>query len=301
MRSLLFVPGHRGGWVEKGLASGADGLILDVEDSVPFDLKPEARAEVARSAKRVRDAGVTAGLYVRLNSLDTGMSGDDLEVVAIAGVDGFVLPKTYGPDDIVRFDALVSHFERRNNVAQGTFEFICSLETAESYATCDRIATASPRVATLFAGTARDADVSRSIGFQFTAEGLETLYLRGKAVLAARANGLDFPIVGVWQDLNDHAGARNFAIQNRQLGYRGQALIHPSHVAIANEVYSPSAFEIGFYEGMIAAFEKAEAEGAAAVRYEDMHIDYAHIKTAREVLAYSRALAKGERAESASE
>jgi len=63
-------------------------------------------------------------------------------------------------------------------------------------------------------------------------------------------------------------------------------LIHPSHVAIANEVFSPSQFEVDFYAGMIQAFEQAEAEGAAAVLYEDMHIDYAHVKTAREVLDY---------------
>ncbi|NKQ55525.1 CoA ester lyase [Amycolatopsis sp. K13G38] len=291
LRSLLFVPGHRGHWAEKGVAAGADGLILDLEDSVPLDLKAKGRAEVAATITRLRESGSKVALYVRLNSLDTGMSGDDIEAVAIQGLDGFVLPKTYGPDDIVGFDALVTHFERRNGVAPGTFEFICSLETAGAYATCDRIATASPRVATLFAGTARDADVSRSIGFQFTPAGAETMYLRSKAVLAARAAGLEFPIVGVWQDLTDADGARKFSEQNRELGFRGQVLIHPSHVAVANEVFSPSKFEIEFYTGMISAFEKAEAEGAAAVRYEDMHIDYAHIKTAREVLDYSRQLA----------
>jgi citrate lyase subunit beta/citryl-CoA lyase len=109
-------------------------------------------------------------------------------------------------------------------------------------------------------------------------------------VLAARAAGLEFPLVGVWQDLADPDGARSFSEQNRGLGFRGQVLIHPSHVDLANEVFSPSAFEVAFYEGMIAAFDKAEAEGAAAVVYEGMHVDYAHIKTAREVLAYSQLL-----------
>jgi citrate lyase subunit beta / citryl-CoA lyase len=294
LRSLLFVPGHRGTWVEKAVASGADGLILDLEDSVPLELKPEGRAEVARSLSRLRESGAKTAVYVRLNSLDTGMSGDDLEAVALPGLDGFVLPKTYGPDDILRFEALVTHFERRNGVPAGSLEFICSLETAESYASCEQIAAASPRVATLFAGTARDADVSRSIGFQFTPGGHETLYLRSRAVLAARANGLEFPLVGVWQDLADSDGARRFSEQNRELGFRGQVLIHPSHVGVANEVFSPSSSEVDFYAGMIAAFERAEAEGAAAVRYEDMHIDYAHVKTARQVLAYSRQLAGGQ-------
>ena len=290
LRSLLFVPGHRGTWVEKGVASGADGLILDLEDSVPTDLKAQGRTEVARSITRLRESGSQVGVYVRLNALDTGMTGDDIEAVAIPGLDGFVLPKTLGPDDIVRFDALVTLFEARNGVETGKLEFICSLETAEAYAACEHIAVASPRVATLFAGTARDADVSRSIGFQFTAGGQETLYLRSRAVLAARSRGLEFPLVGVWQDLNDPEGARRFSVQNRELGFRGQVLIHPSHVKVANEVFSPSKSEVDFYAGMIAAFEEAEARGAAAVLYEGMHIDYAHVKTAREVLEYSRLL-----------
>lgn len=293
LRSLLFVPGHRGTWAEKAVAAGADGLILDLEDSVPENLKAQAREEVVTSVRRLREAGTDVALYIRLNALETGLSGDDLEVVAIEGVDGFVLPKTYGAQDIVRFDGLVTHFERRNGVAPGTFEFIGSLETAEAYADCENIARA-PRVATLFAGTARDADVSRSIGFQFTPGGLETVYLRSRAVLASRAAGLEFPIVGVWQDLADPDGARAFAEQNRDLGFRGQVLIHPSHIEVANEVFSPSAFEVEFYEGMVKAFDAAVAEGAAAAIYEGMHIDYAHIKTARQVLDYSRSL--GERA-----
>jgi citrate lyase subunit beta/citryl-CoA lyase len=300
LRSVLFVPGHRGTWVEKALAKGVDGLIIDLEDSVPEDLKIEARAEVARSLARLHENGTTAGIYVRVNALDTGLTGDDIEAVVVPGLDGLSLPKTFGPEDIIRYDALVTHFELKNGVTPGSIEFICNLETAEAYATCEEIAVASPRVATLFAGTARDADVSRSIGFQFSPGGQETLYLRSRAVLAARAAGLDFPLVGVWQDLADPEGARHFSEQNRALGFRGQVLIHPSHVDVANEVFSPSKFEIDFYAGMIAAFEQAVSGGAAAVVYEGMHVDYAHIKTAREVLAYSELLSHNDKEQPAS-
>lgn len=293
LRSLLFVPGHRGSWVEKAVASGVDGIILDLEDSVPEDLKAQAREEVVRSVARLKETGSSVGVYVRLNSLESGMPGDDLEVVAVDGIDGFLPAKTYGADDIVRFDGLVTHFERRAGLAPQSFEFIVPLETAEAYADCEAIVRA-PRVATLFAGVARDADVSRSIGFQFTPGGLETLYLRSRVVLAMRAAGLDFPLCGLWQDLSDPAGATAFARQNRELGFRGQVLIHPSHVAEVNEIYSPSASEVEFYEGMIAAFDAAVANGSAAVSYEGMHVDYAHVKTARQILDYSRLLA-GER------
>lgn len=290
IRSLLFVPAHREGWAEKAIAAGADGLILDLEDSVPAHLKEEGRAKAAETIERVRASGSEIGLYVRVNALDTGITGDDIAVVTLPGLDGLFLPKLFGPNDVVGIDALVTHFERHNGVDHGAIELICSLETAESYATCEQIAAASPRVATLMAGTARDADVSRSIGFTFTPNGHETLYLRSRAVLAARSNGLDHPLVGVWQDLQDPEGAQFFSEQNRELGFRGQVLIHPSHIAVANRVFSPSEAEVAFYAGMIEAFEAAEAEGRAAVTYEGMHVDYAHIKTAREVLAYASQL-----------
>jgi citrate lyase subunit beta / citryl-CoA lyase len=290
MRSVLFVPGHRGSWVEKGIASGADGLILDLEDAVPEALKDQARAEVAASIARVRETDARIALWVRVNPLDSGRIGADLAAVVIPGVDGLLLPKIYGPKDVIKLDALISHFEQENGVAGGSLEILVGLETAEAFAACEDLAVASPRVATLFAGVAQDADVSRSIGFQFTAGGIETLYLRSRVVLACRSVGLDFPLGGIWQDLKDLDGARFQCEQNRQLGFKGQVCIHPSHVAVANEVFSPSRSEIEFYKGMITAFEVAEAGGAAAVAYEGMHVDYAHIKTAREFLAYAESL-----------
>jgi citrate lyase subunit beta/citryl-CoA lyase len=291
MRSILFVPGHREGWPDKAVAAGADGVILDLEDSVPLNLKVQGRDTTAASIRALAAGARRVGVYVRLNALESGMTGDDLERVTIPGLDGVLLPKNYGPRDIVACDALITHFERRNGVKPGTIEIVVSLETAQAYAQCDEILAASPRVATLFAGTAKDADVSRSIGFQFTPEGLETLYLRSRALLAVRASGRQFSWVGLWQDLKDPEGARRFAIHNRQLGFTGMVAIHPSHIAIANEVFAPSAQDVVFYSGMIEAFEKAEAEGIAAVLYEGQHIDYAHVKTARQVIEMHKTFA----------
>ena len=284
MRSILFVPGHKEGWPAKAVAAGADGVILDLEDAVPVNLKVEAREIVADSIRKLAAGVRKVGVYVRLNPLETGMTGDDLERMAIPGLDGVLLPKNYGPRDIISLDALLTHFERRNGVTPGTIEIVVSLETAQAYNSCDEILAASPRVATLFAGTAKDADVSRSIGFQFTPLGLETLYLRSRALVAVRATGRQFSWVGLWQDLKDPEGARAFAIQNRQLGFTSMVMIHPSHIAVANEVFSPSAQDVVFYQGMIDTFDKAVAEGNAAVLYEGQHIDYAHVKTARQVL-----------------
>ena len=293
-RSMLFVPGHRKGWAAKAVAAGSDAIILDLEDSVPQDMKAEARHMVAETIRDLAKNHPDVGVYVRLNALETGMMGDDLEVVAIEGCHGFLPPKTYGARDVICADALVTHFERRNGVAPGTLEFVLSLETAQAYADCENMMAASPRCATLFAGTARDADVSRSIGFEFTPEGLETLYLRSRALLAVRAAGKDFPLVGLWQDLKDVDGAWKFARDNKRLGFRGLVAIHPSHIPIANEVFKPTAQEVSFYRGMIDAFEAGLQKGVAAVAYEGMHIDLAHVKTAKEVIALHDVLSKRE-------
>jgi len=291
-RSMLFVPGHRKGWAAKAAASGTDAIILDLEDSVPQDTKAEARHMVAETIWDLAKNHPDVGVYVRVNALETGMMGDDLEVVALGGCHGFLPPKTYGARDVICADALVSHFERRNGVTVGALEFVLPLETAQAYAECEDMLAASPRCATLFAGTARDADVSRSIGFEFTPEGLETLYLRSRAVLAVRAAGKNFPLIGLWQDLKDIDGAWKFARDNKKLGFRGMVAIHPSHVPIANEVFKPTAQEVSFYQGMIEAFEAGLEKGNAAVAYEGMHIDLAHVKTAREVIALHEVLSK---------
>ncbi len=290
MRSILFVPGHRRGWPEKAVAKGADGVFLDLEDSVPNDMKVAARDIVAESIATLANSARKVGIYVRLNALETGMTGDDIEKVLVPGLNGFLLPKIYSPRDVISLDALVTHYERRNGVAAGTIEFIIPLETAQAFGCCEDLIAASPRVATLFAGTAKDADVSRSVGFQFTPQGLETLYMRSRALLAVRAAGLQFPLVGLWQDLKDEAGAIAFYQQNRELGFRGQVMIHPAHIELVNKIYSPSAEDVAFYSGMIDAFEEAEARGIAAVEYEGQHIDYAHVKTAREVIELHRQL-----------
>lgn len=285
MRSLLFVPGHKEGWPEKAAASGADGIILDLEDAVPANLKQEAREIVANSIERIAGTHPQIGIYVRINALETGMTGFDIERVAVPGLSGVLLPKSYGPRDVISCDALLTHFEIRNGLTRGSLGIITPLETAQAYAACEDILAASPRVETLFAGASPGGDVERSIGYQFTPEGLETLYLRSRAQLAVRASGRQFSLTGVWQDICDIEGARAFAERSRRIGFTGLVLIHPIHVAIANEVFSPTTQEVKFFEGLIEAFEAAEAQGVAAVVYEGIHIDYAHVRRARDVIA----------------
>ncbi len=289
-RSMLFVPGHKAAWADKGVASGADALILDLEDSVPAAEKIEARATVAATIDRLTGAGVRPDLWVRANPEVSGLLGGDLEAIVRPGLAGLFLAKVFTADEIVRLDAVLGHIEQREGIEVGTVRLIVSYETATSMAHCEEIAAASPRVASLLGATGPNADVGRELGFEFTPGGLETLYLRSRIVLAARSNGLHHPVAGVWQDIKDLDGARRFCLDNRQLGYRGLVAIHPSHVAIANEVFSPSPETVDFYRRMIVAYQEAEAAGSSAVDFEGQHIDLAHAKTAEGVIALADAL-----------
>jgi citrate lyase subunit beta / citryl-CoA lyase len=281
-RSLLFVPGHKPDWADKAVRAGAHALILDLEDAVPAGAKDQARAAVAATIDRL--AGGPTGLLVRINPLEGDLFGKDVAAVVRPGLDALLLPKVYGRDDIVAFDALVGAAELERGMPRGGVGLVPSLETARSLTNVDAIA-AAPRVVSLMAAAAKDADVSREVGFTWSAAGMETLYLRSKVVLAARSAGLTHVVLGLWQDVGDLAGLRAFAEANRDLGYGGQVLIHPSHVATTNEVYTPSAAELDRLRRLVAAYQRAARDGSGAVSFEGEHIDLAHAQRARSVLA----------------
>ena len=289
-RSMLFVPGHKSSWAEKAVAAGADALILDLEDSVPAADKADARQTVRETIGRLREQGTRADVWVRPNSYDSGLFGADAEEVIVPGLAGLFLPKVFTATEIVRIDAVVSHIEERECLNPGSVGLIVSFETAVSIAHCDEIACASPRVSSLLGATGPNADVGRELGFEFTPEGLESLYQRSRIIVAARAAGLHHPVTGVWQDIKDLDGFRRFAQDARHLGYRGMVCIHPSHVSISNEVFTPSPETVEHCRRMIEAFRKVEAEGSAAVDFEGQHIDYAHVKTAEGVIALAEAI-----------
>ncbi|MFI8975434.1 HpcH/HpaI aldolase/citrate lyase family protein [Nocardia asteroides] len=292
-RSMLFVPGHKAAWADKGVASGADALILDLEDSVPPADKVAARDTVAATIDRLTAEGVRPDLWVRANPDETGLLSGDLEAVVRPGLTGLFLAKIYDARDIVRLDAVLSHIERLRGIPDGTVGLFVCFETAQSMADCEAIAAASPRVASLLGATGPNADAGRELGIEFTEEGLETLYMRSRIVLAARSNGLEHPMVGVWQDIRNVDGCRRFCEDNRRLGYRGLVAIHPLHVAVANEVFAPSADAVDEARRLLEAFEQAQAAGSAAVDFEGQHVDIAHVKTARALIALAESVGVG--------
>jgi len=281
LRSVLFVPGHKADWIGKALASPADAIIIDLEDAVP-------EADKATARQNARDAILAyegdTRILVRVNGLDTPDFGEDALAVAVPGLTAFLLPMLRTRDDVVAYDAVITAGELRNGVPRGTIEVVPSFETAESIARADDII-AGPRVGGVMAAAAKDADIARSVGFRWTAGGLETLYLRSRIVVSARAAGLEMIVLGLWQDVRDLDGLRTFARDNAGLGFTGQVLIHPSHAAVVNDEYGLSDERVAYYQRLVAAFEDGVRAGHGAVSFEGEHIDLAHANNARALLA----------------
>lgn len=281
IRSFLFVPGNKPSWIEKVVASNADALILDLEDSVPADQKTQARAIV--QSRLAWLAEQKQRVYVRINRSPHLYDFDDILAVVGPHIEGIMISKPCGPEDIDCVSMMLAEAEYRNGADIGSTRVIPLLETARAIQFAYEIAIRD-RVPAIVGATAKNADVARALGYVWSPDGRETLYLKSQAVVAARAAG-KLPIGGVWQQVHDLEGLKKSAEKDRALGMSGELLLHPSNVTTVNQVYSPTPEEIVFYKGMITALEKAQTEGRASTIYDGEHIDIAHVKTAREIIA----------------
>jgi citrate lyase subunit beta/citryl-CoA lyase len=288
VRSLLFVPGNKPAWMEKAIKYGADILILDLEDSVPDSDKVASRPLVKAALKSLTAQGQTCN--VRVNGFATCLTLDDLDGVLCPEINSIALPKVETVDDMKALDTLLTHLEKRHGIEVGTIKTGLGIESAKGLRNAYDIITSCPRVTGLSLAAGPGGDASRSMGYIWSKEGTETLYIRSRAVLEARAAGIQYPTVSSWWDIKDLQGLERDARFNRSLGFRGMTVMHPTHVPVVNEVFTPSTEEIAFYKGLIAALEEAEKKGTAAVVYQGDMVDYAMAKTAREMLDFARAI-----------
>lgn len=139
--------------------------------------------------------------------------------------------------------------------------------------------------------TAEHADIAKAVGYEWTPAGLESLFHRTKIMLATKAAGRH-PLTALWERIHDLEGLRKFSTQGRKMGFRGQIVLHPSHVPVVNEVYTPSREAIDFYRGLLDTYYAAEARGDGAVMYGEIHVDKAHADKAEEWLARVDTLAE---------
>jgi citrate lyase subunit beta/citryl-CoA lyase len=183
---------------------------------------------------------------------------------------------------------LLAEAAARANLPLGSVGLIPLLETARSMQLCYEIAQ-NPRVTGIVGATARNADVGRALRYVWTAEGRESEYMKSRVVMAARAAG-KWPIGGIWQRIKDLEGLAKSSAFDRQLGMAGELALHPMQIETINRIYTPTADEVTFYRGMIEALDSAQAHGRASAMYDGEHIDIAHAKTARDILALAEAL-----------
>lgn len=284
IRSMMFVPGNRESMIDKCTRAGADAVILDLEDSVPQQDKEGARALVASRIAAVSGTGQRT--YVRINRSLHMFSFEDVMAVVQKGLEGIVLPMPHGPEDVALATALIAEAEERNGVPAGTVGIVPALETPRSLQLAYEIALAN-RVTALIGASAKNADLARAMGFEWSADTFESIYLKSRTVMAARSAGKQ-PIGGIWQQVHDLEGLRQYATLNRRLGMSGEVILHPSNAAVVNDIFTPSAQDVAHYQGMVEAFEAASKQGRASVMYAGEHIDAAHAKTAMEIVALAR-------------
>ncbi|HEY3849121.1 MAG TPA: CoA ester lyase [Acetobacteraceae bacterium] len=290
IRSALFVPAHRRDWVGKAIRVSPGAAVLDIEDSVPPEFKPRAMALLREEIAELREAGV--GAFVRVNPL-SDRTGEEVAAAMTEGLTAIVLPKAAHPDEIRRLHDLLSYHEGRAGMPHGGVGILPLPETAQGMYDARDLAKASPRVKGIHGAISGpvSGDFARAFGFRATTEGVEQLYLASKLVLDSRAGGAMYPIAGIFgTPMNDLAAVERLVRRARDIGYSGVAVMHPSHVAVANAVYRPSPEDIAYFSGLLLAFEAAEKAGLGAVSYQGAMVDYAMLPLAQEVMAEARQL-----------
>ncbi|MGH9915794.1 MAG: HpcH/HpaI aldolase/citrate lyase family protein, partial [Pyrinomonadaceae bacterium] len=258
MRSLLYVPGISERMMRKAQESASDALILDLEDGVAPEQKVEARKIVSRVLREIEFG--TKEIFVRINGLVTEYGLEDVRMVAASNASGILIPKVEAPDDVMT----VSQFLRSQNVtAEGEQrqKLLCLIESPRGVLSSREIASTSPSVVGLVFGS---ADLVREIGCVLTEGEPELWFARSQVLLTARAAGIeafDSPHFVI----ADPEGLRLASRAAKNLGYDGKTIIHPSHIAVVNEVFAPTSVEIADAERVLAAMDAAMIKGCGAI------------------------------------
>jgi citrate lyase subunit beta/citryl-CoA lyase len=280
MRSWLFVPGDSEAKIAKARGSGADALILDLEDSVALARKGEAQAIVARALMEKRGG---QKIYVRINPLSSGMALENLAGVMTAMPDGIVLPKTDSGADVTLVSHWIDAFEAVSGtvpdrtkilpIASETGKSVFSLGTYADRRLVGLTWGAEDLPAAVGAMSGREADGA-----------LTDLCRLARSLCLAGAAAAGVPAIEtVYPDFRDTDGLRAYAARGRRDGFTGMMAIHPGQVAIINEMMTPREAEVEFARAVVAAF--AASPGAGVVSIGGRMLDMPHLKQAQRVLA----------------
>jgi citrate lyase subunit beta / citryl-CoA lyase len=289
MRSLLFVPGDSPKKLDKCLTLGADTLLLDLEDAVAPSAKAGARATVRDFLKNASKEKKRPLLYVRINSLDTGLVDGDLDTVLEGAPDGILLPKSNGHEDLVLLDAKITAREAVVGIPDGATKIMVLVtETPVSVFTLGTYKGASARLtglswAALDLAVAVNAETYRLESGAYTQPYQVARALGLFAAHAADVLAIDTP----YTNFKDEAGLRREAEEARRDGFHGKMAIHPAQVAIINEVFTPTAEQIKRARAIVDAFKANPGAGTLGVNGE--MLDRPHLIRAERLLAQAKA------------
>lgn len=283
IRSLLFTPGHRRDLIEKAIRSGADAVIVDLEDAVALEAKPQARNDLA-------DLPVSpVPIYVRTNGPETELMWDDVVAAGQAGVAGIIIPKAEDPELMREIDGALTAIEIAGGHGRSSIGLIPLIESGTGVQLTYEMAIASDRIESVLFGGGEQGDLVADLGVEWTPEGTGLLYARSAVLLAARAAGLPHPLEAVFMDFRNLEAFRIECELARRLGYVGKCAIHPAQVPVIHEVFTPEPELVAEQRKIVAAFEKALEEGAASIAVDGRMVDYAVARVARTIIARAEA------------
>lgn len=286
MRSLLFVPADGGSKLDKALGSGADAVIVDLEDSIAHDRKAAARASAAAFLKEAAGRAARPYLLVRVNGLTTGLTDDDLDAVVPARPDAILLPKAEGAGSVVHLDAKLCAREALSGLPEGHIKILAlAFETAAGLFLASTFRGASGRLAGLSWG-AEDLAVELGAEANRDAQGRYTEpYRLARTLCLAAAASAEVPAIEtVYVNFRDLDGLRRDCEDARRDGFAGRLAIHPGQVPIINEVFAPSSAALEQAHAIVAAFAaepQAGVVGLGGAMYDRPHLARAQALIAR--------------------
>lgn len=284
MRSKLFVPGTRPELFAKALTSAADAICLDLEDAVSEPRKDEARETVRKFLESGEAAASHKTLIVRINAMDTPHFERDVAAVAQAGVHLINLPKPQSPAHARTAAEAIERAERANG-AHAPIGLLLNIETPAALRTAAELALAHPRVAGLQLGL---GDLFEPLGIARREPSAIRQAMFAVRIAAGEA-GL-YAYDSAFADIRDAEGFRAEAMLARDLGFLGKTCIHPSQIAIANEVFRPTDEEIAHARKVVEAAREADAKGVGAYVVDGKMIDTPFVIRARAIVESARSL-----------